>query len=148
MQAINRHAGDLNKQAREKVKGLMMMVMAFAAYSGVTRRPALSARLRCHSVSHLLPPHTLGSLLTLSLSFHHSQPPPQFPGSFMSLLTLQRTAHLRSLSPARMVSSCTKVISLLTVRRPGLDLCRLFWPSAAAEVLQKAQIIQSPSHYC
>lgn len=58
-QAKNRHTGDFIKQARGKVKGLMMTVMAFTAYSGVTRRPALSARLCCHNASHLLPPHTL-----------------------------------------------------------------------------------------
>lgn len=58
-QATNRHTGDSIKQVRGTVKGLMTMVMAVTAYSGVTRRPALSARLCCHNASHLLPPHTL-----------------------------------------------------------------------------------------
>lgn len=99
-QAKNRQAGDFIKQARGKVKGLMMIVMAFTAYSGVTRRPALSARLCCHIASHLLPPHTLDPFSPFHSPFT-SQLSPQFPGSFMSLLMLQRTTHLQSLSPAR-----------------------------------------------
>lgn len=35
------------------------MAVAFTAYSGVTRRPALSARLCCHDASCLPPPRTL-----------------------------------------------------------------------------------------
>lgn len=67
------------------------------------------------------------SLLTLPLSFHHSQHPSRFPGS----------THLPSLRPARRSRLVAKVIVLLSVHWPGIDLHRL------AEVLQKARIIIS-----
>lgn len=94
------------KQVTGKVHWMMMMMMAFTAYSGVTRRPALSARLRCHIASRLPATTHTGALLTLLRSFHHSrgsssvfQEPP--PGH---MLTLQRTTHLRSLTPFQEVS--------------------------------------------
>lgn len=56
-------AGDFYETS-EKAKWVTRTVTAFAAYSGVTRRPALSARLCCRYASRLPPPRA------------HARPPP------------------------------------------------------------------------
>lgn len=81
----------------------MMMATASTAYSGVTRRPALSARLCCHDASRLPPPHTR-SLLTLPLSFHHS-------ASFSVSRILHVTAHATENHPPPITQTCQEVSS-------------------------------------
>lgn len=100
-QAENRHAGDFvkksereNKEVDDDGDGLRCVQWSHQKAS-VVCEALLSQCIPSPSTTHAR------SLLTLSLSFHHSQPSPQFPGSFMSLLMLQRTTHLQSISPAR-----------------------------------------------
>lgn len=126
---------------RKEIKWLILAVMmAFPAYSGVTRRPVVSARLCCHNAFRLPPPHTL-------LIFPYPLFAPQHPPLPLSRILpvtapLKRATHLLSLISAWRPH--------LTQRSPprwpcvdhSLTFRRLFSLSAAADVLHKALIIQ------